>query len=303
MKPAPSPASSDRGIGLLPTRRLGASPIAAALVALSFLCAHAALAQNAALPPGAETARQRLDASTRHGEWIDVAGPAAQPGGNADSVRAWVSYPERSTKAPVVVVIHEIFGLTDWIRAVADQLAAEGFIAIAPDLLSGHGAEGGGTPSDSQAAMALVRGLDEAEVMRRLSFVADHATSLPAATKKFGSVGFCWGGGMSFSFAGNDPDLAAAVVYYGRSPDAATLEKIKAPVLGLYGGSDMRVNATIPDAEAALQKAGKSYTKHVYDGAGHGFLRQQDGMEGANAKAAQSAWQETIAFFKKNLEG
>jgi carboxymethylenebutenolidase len=268
---------------------------------LGLVCALATNAQSVTLPADADTAKQRLDASPRHGEWVDVDGPGADAGAK-DKVRAWVSYPERSTKAPVVVVIHEIFGLTDWVRAVADQLAADGFIAIAPDLLTGHGPDGGGTPADQQGAMALVRGLDEKEVMRRLSFVADYATALPAATKKFGSVGYCWGGGMSFTFAGNDPDHGGAVVYYGRSADAATIEKIKAPVLGLYGGSDMRVNATIPDAEAAMQKGGKSFTKHIYDGAGHGFLRQQDGMEGANLKAAQGAWQETIAFFKKNLE-
>jgi carboxymethylenebutenolidase len=256
------------------------------------------------LPADAAAAKARLDASPRHGEWIDIEGPAPETGkGMRDSVRAWISYPERETKAPVVVVIHEIFGLTDWVRGVADQLAADGFIAIAPDLLSGHGPDGGGTPADQQAAMALVRGLAEPAVMRRLSAVADYATALPAATKKFGSVGYCWGGAASFRFAGMDPDHAGAVVYYGTSPDAATIEKIKAPVLGLYGGSDMRVNATIPDAESVMQKGGKSFTKHIYDGAGHGFLRQQDGMNDANLKAAQSAWQETIAFFKKNLEG
>jgi len=293
-----------------PTPRIGARPttrsrggLAALTTTLLIAGVLGASAQTVTLPADANTAKQRLDASPRHGEWVDVEAPAADAGGAKDKVRAWVTYPERSTKAPVVVVIHEIFGLTDWVRAVADQLAAEGFIAIAPDLLSGHGEGGAGTPADQQAAMAMVRGLDRAEVMRRLSAVADYATALPAATKKFGSVGYCWGGSTSFAFAGSDPDLSAAVVYYGSTPDAATLEKIKAPVLALYGGSDMRVNATIPDAEAGMSKGGKSYTKHVYDGAGHGFLRQQDAMEGANAKAAQSAWQETIAFFKKNLEG
>ncbi|HEX2463581.1 MAG TPA: dienelactone hydrolase family protein [Thermoanaerobaculia bacterium] len=297
MKRLVSTAQPGPRIGVCPKRRLGVALTTFALV----LAASAAVAETT-LPGDANTAKQRLDASPRHGEWVDIEGPGVDAGAK-DKVRAWISYPERSTKAPVVVVIQEIFGLTDWIRAVADQLAAEGFIAIAPDLLSGHGPDGGGTPADTQAAMALVRSLDEKEVMRRLSFVADYATALPAATKKFGSVGFCWGGRASFAFAGNDADHGGAVVYYGSSPDAVTIEKIKAPVLGLYGGSDMRVNATIPDAEAGMQKGGKSYTKHVYDGAGHGFLRQQDGMEGANLKAAQSAWQETIAFFKKNLEG
>jgi carboxymethylenebutenolidase len=295
MKRSVSTVFSGRGIGRSPKRAVGVwmTPV--------LLAAGVASAQSSTLPADAATAKQRLDSSPRHSEWVDVEGPGADSGVK-DKLRAWVSYPERSTKAPVVVVIHEIFGLTDWVRAVADQLAADGFIAIAPDLLSGHGEGGAGTPAEQQAAMALVRGLDEKEVMRRLSFVADYATALPAATKKFGSVGYCWGGKASFTFAGNDPDLGAAVVYYGSSPDAATIERIKAPVLGLYGGSDMRVNATIPDAEAAMQKGGKPFTKHIYDGAGHGFLRQQDGMDGANAKAAQAAWQETIAFFKKHLE-
>ena len=295
MKRQVSTAPPESAIGSSPMHRLGIALISLTLA----LAASAATADT--IPADANTAKQRLDASPRHGEWVDVEGPGADAGAK-DKVRAWISYPERSTKAPVVVVIHEIFGLTDWVRAVADQLAADGFIAIAPDLLSGHGEGEAGTPADQQAAMAMVRGLAEPEVMRRLSFVADYATALPAATKKFGSVGYCWGGGMSFTFAGSDPDHGGAVVYYGRSADAATIEKIRAPVLGLYGGSDMRVNATIPDAEAAMQKGGKSYTKHIYDGAGHGFLRQQDGSEGANLKAAQGAWKETIAFFKKNLE-
>jgi carboxymethylenebutenolidase len=269
---------------------------------LTALSVAPAWSQEVALPAGAETALARLEASPRHGEWIDVEGPAPAGGGMRDSVRAWITYPERSTKAPVVIVIHEIFGLTDWIRAVADQLAADGFIAVAPDLLTGKGPDGSGTPADSQAAMALVRGLDPAEVMRRLSYVADWATALPAATPSFGSVGFCWGGGMSFTFAGVDTDLDAAVVYYGRSADADTIARIAAPVLGLYGGDDMRVNATIPDAEAAMKSQSKSFTKHVYDGAGHGFLRQQDGQEGANAKAAQAAWLKTVAFFRQHLE-
>jgi carboxymethylenebutenolidase len=272
------------------------------LALASLAVAPLASAQDVDLPAGADTAKARLDASPRHGEWIDISGPAEAAGGKPDQVRAWVSYPERSTKAPVVIVIHEIFGLTDWIRAVADQLAADGFIAVAPDLLSGHGPDGTGSPTDSQQAVAMVRALDTAEVMRRLSLVADHATALPAATPRFGSVGFCWGGGMSFTFAGSDPDLDAAVVYYGRSADAPTIAKIRAPVLGLYGGDDMRVNATIPEAEAAMKEGGKSFAKEIYDGAGHGFLRQQDGQEGANAKATQAAWRATIEFFREHLE-
>ncbi len=207
-------------------------------------------------------------------------GPGGRVGRQADKVRAWVSYPERSTKAPVVVVIHEIFGLTDWVRAVADQLAAEGFIAIAPDLLTGHGPDGGGTPADQQAAMALVRGLDGARgdappvVRRRLR---DRAAGRDQEVRQRRVL---LGRGRELQVRRQRSRITPAPSSTTEArADAATIEKIKAPVLGLYGGSDMRVNATIPDAEAAMQKGGKSFTKHIYDGAGHGFLRQQDGME------------------------
>ncbi len=249
------------------------------------------------LPADATEAVNRLNASPRHGEWVDVKD-------GSDTIRSWVVYPERSDKAPVVIVIHEIFGLTDWVRGVADQFAAEGFIAIAPDLLSGKGPDGGNTDSvDQQGAVQLVRGLDPGEVVRRLNATAKYATALPAATAKYGSVGFCWGGSTSFRYATAQPGLAGAVVYYGTSPDTAALAKIQAPVLGLYGGNDARVNTTIPDAEAEMKRLGKSFEKEIYEGAGHGFLRQQDGQQGANMKAAKAAWPRTVAFFKKHLGG
>ncbi len=157
------------------------------------------------IPPAEAQARDRLNSSPRHGEWVTV------KDGN-DTMKAWLVFPEAKDKAPVVVVIHEIFGLTDWVRSVADQLAADGFIAIAPDLLSGKGPNGGGTESvDRDGAVALVRGLNQADVFRRLNAAVAHATSLPAATKEFGSVGFCWGGGMSFAYAAEQPKLKAAV--------------------------------------------------------------------------------------------
>ena len=192
--------------------------------------------------------------------------------------------------------------MTDWIRAVADQFAAEGFIAIAPDLLSGHGSDGGGTPSDRQRAIALVRSLRVEDTTRRLSSVARYGLSLPAANGNFGSVGFCWGGSTSFNFAANERDLDAAVVYYGSSPARNMLARIVAPVLGLYGGDDARVNATIPDAVREMRRMGKFYEPHQFDGAGHGFLRQQAGREGANLAAAKAAWPRTIAFFREHLE-
>lgn len=248
------------------------------------------------LPPGEAQARERLNSSPRHGEWARVKD-------GQDTIRAWLVYPERSDKAPVVVVIHEIFGLTDWIRSVADQLAAEGFIAIAPDLLSGKGPNGGGTESvDRDGAVALVRGLDQQEVFRRLNATAQYATQLPAAQPDFGTVGFCWGGAISFAYAAEQPKLKAAVVYYGTSPATENLSRIQAPVLGLYGGDDARVNATIPSADAEMKKLGKRYEHQQFEGAGHGFLRAQDGRNGANARAAEQAWKRTVEFFKKELK-
>jgi len=245
----------------------------------------------------AEKAKERLAASPRHGEWVKI------DAGNGDVVNAWLVFPERKDKAPAVIVIHEIFGLTDWIRSVADQLAADGFIAIAPDLLSGKGPEGGGSESiDQDRAIALVRDLDANEVVRRLNATAAYATSRPAATSKFGTVGFCWGGSTSFSYATAQPDLDAAVVYYGSSPETGRLAKIEAPVLGLYAGDDARVNQTIPAAEAEMKKLDKTYEQEMYDGARHGFLRQQDGRDGANAKAVEKAWPRTIGFLRKHLD-
>jgi len=247
------------------------------------------------LPASDDTARARLNASPRHGEWVKV-----ESGG--DTINAWVVYPERSDPAPVVLVIHEIYGLTDWIRSVADQLAAEGYIAIAPDILTGKGPGGGGTESvDRDGAVALVRALDRGEVVVRLNAVAQFATSLPAAQDKWASVGFCWGGSTSFAYAAAQPNLSAAVVYYGSSPSAEALARIQGPVLALYGGDDARVNKTIPAAETEMKRLGKSYQPEIYDGAGHGFLRAQEARDGANMRASEQAWPETIGFLKKEL--
>ena len=200
-------------------------------------------------PPAEEQAKAVLDKSPRHGEWADVPMPAGGP-----KLRTWIVYPERKTKAPVVIVLQEIFGLTDWIRVVADQLAKEGFIAVAPDMLSGRGPNGGGTESVASRddVVALVRGLTPEEVDARLDAVREYAVKIPAATGKVGTVGFCWGGGRSFGYAVHQPALGAAVVYYGTGPeDLASLARVKAPVLGLYGGDDARVDATIAPVAAA----------------------------------------------------
>lgn len=250
------------------------------------------------LPAGEADATARLNASPRHGEWVTV------PAGDGDEVRAWVVYPERPDPAPVVVVIHEIFGLSDWIRGVADQLAAEGFIAIAPDLLSGKGPGGGGTESvDQQGATALIRELDRAEVNRRLQATAEYATALPAATDRVASIGFCWGGTSSFTFATAWDGLDGAVVYYGSSPAETDLQRTAAPILGLYAGDDARVNTTIEPARFVLGPMNVPYGVEIFEGAGHGFLRQQDGREGANMRASQGAWPRTITFLEEILEG
>ena len=275
---------------------------APALAIVSLLIGPAALARAASIPSDADGAVESLNSSPRHGEWVDIGEGRAATERWGDSVRAWVSYPERATRAPVVVVIHEIFGLTDWIRAVADQLAAEGFIAIAPDLLSGHGPDGGGTPANRQQAVALVRSLRVEDTTRRLTSVARYGLSLPAANGRFGAVGFCWGGSTSFNFAANEDDLDAAVVYYGSSPSRVMLGRIKAPVLGLYGGDDARVNATIPDAVREMQRLGKFFEPHQFEGAGHGFLRQQSVRDGANLAAARKAWPRMVSFFREHLE-
>ena len=182
-------------------------------------------AADESLPPAEEQAKAALDKSPRHGEWADVPMPAGGP-----KLRTWIVYPERKTKAPVVIVLQEIFGLTDWISAVADQLAEDGFIAVAPDMLSGRGPNGGGTESVASRddVVALVRGLTPEEVDGRLDAVREYAVKIPAATGKVGTVGFCWGGGRSFGYAVHQPALGAAVVYYGTGPeDLASLAKLQ----------------------------------------------------------------------------
>ncbi|MEO8910232.1 MAG: dienelactone hydrolase family protein [Gemmatimonadaceae bacterium] len=248
------------------------------------------------LPPDAAGALARLGSSPRHGEWVTIRT------GSGDSLRAWVVYPERTTKAPVIVVVHEIYGLSSWIRSVADQLAADGFIAIAPDLLTMKNLPEGPDSVLAPLATAAIRTLDPARVQRQLDAVAQYGMSLPAAQKRYGIVGFCWGGGVSFAHAVHAPTLGASVVYYGVSPPTADLAAVRAPILGLYGGSDARVDATIPPADSALRALGRTYEHSIYPGAGHGFLRQQAGMDGANLAAARAAWPATIAWFRKYLE-
>lgn len=271
-----------------------AAPAATAPAAAT---AAPALPPNEAIPPDADGAKAALARSPRHGEWVDL------PLADGTKLLTWVVYPESKAKAGAVLVIHEIYGLTDWVRGVADQLAEDGFIALAPDLLSGLGPNGGGTEALGADVTKTIRTLTPEQVAARLDVVRDYALKLPAASGKSASVGYCWGGSMSFAYAVAQPKLDGAIVYYGSSPaDPATYAKIAAPVLGLYGADDARVNATIPAAEAEMKKLGKPFTAHLYEGAGHGFLRQQAGREGANRKAAEQAWEATLAFLRARLK-
>ena len=256
----------------------------------------AAAVQRFDLPASAEEAEARLAASPRHGEWVMI--PAGQ-----DSIRAWVVYSERSVQSPVVIVIHEIFGLSHWIRAVADQLAADGFIAIAPDLLTTKNLPGAPADTPPDAARAAISTLQPADVQRWLDATARWGLAHPAALPTYGVVGFCWGGAAVFNHAVHaNPALGAGVVYYGSSPASAALATVRAPVLGLYGADDARVNATVPAADSAMRALGRVFEPHFFAGAGHGFLRQQSGREGANMEATRQAWPLTIAWFRRHLE-
>lgn len=248
------------------------------------------------IAPGATTAQSQLAASPRHGEWVMV------KTGSTDSIRAWLVYPERKGKAPVVVVVQEIFGLSNWVRSVADQLAADGFIAIAPDLLTmkniPNTAQGEPNPD---SARARIRELQPDTYQPQIRKIAEYAMALPAAEKKYGIVGYCWGGAAAFAHAVDFPDVSAVVSYYGTTPATADYARVKAPVLGLYGDNDERVNSTIARADSASKANGFTYEHHIFAGAGHGFLRAQDGQNGANLKAAQQAWPMTVAWFRRYL--
>lgn len=271
------------------------------IVALAATGAVAAsrASRTQSLPPSDSLSIERLETSPRHGEFVDI-----PYGSEGVRLRTWVVYPEKKDKAGAVVLIHEIFGLSRWMRGVADQVAADGFIAVAPDLVSGMGPGGGGTDSVATRddLVKLIRGLSPDEAHARLDAVRAWAAKLPSSNGKVATMGFCWGGARSFEYAAADPPPQAAVVFYGSAPDSAVLMRVRAPVLGLYGGDDARVNATIEPAKAILKAAKASYEPHVYEGAGHGFLRQQEGREGANRSATVKAWPRVVAFLKTHLK-
>jgi carboxymethylenebutenolidase len=233
-----------------------------------------------------EWARAKVDKSPRHREWVTVKH-------DSRSVQTFVVYPEVSDKRPVVLIIHEIFGMTDWVQDLADQVAEAGYIAVAPDLLSGMAPNGGGSSDFAEGqAVKGVSMLNPDQITADLNAVADYALKIPSANGKVYVAGFCWGGSQSFRFATNRSDLSAAFVFYGGPPPADAMARINAPVYGFYGGNDERIGATIPTARENMKAAGKVYEPVTYEGAGHGFMRAGE-MPDANAgnqKARDEAW-------------
>lgn len=233
-------------------------------------------------------AKERLEKSPRHGEWVVLEHEGRK-------VDAFVVFPEVAEKATAVVVIHEIFGLTDWVRGVADQLAEAGYIAIAPDLLSGAGPDGGNTSSfDSvDAARKAIGSLPPDQITKDLDAAVAHVRELPACNGKVVVTGFCWGGSQTFRYATNNDSIKAALPFYGSGPTAATdIARINCPVVGFYGGNDARVNATIPESERLMKEADKNYEAVLYDGAGHGFMRAGEAPDAneANRVGREKAW-------------
>lgn len=253
---------------------------------------------TAAVAPAQDWAKARLEKSPRHGEWVKV-----KHGGR--EVQSFVAYPEVKDKATAVVVIHEIFGLTDWVRLVADQLAEAGYIAIAPDLLSGTGPNGGGTDSyKGEAVRKAIMSLPPDQITKDLDAAAEYVAKLPACNGKVAVAGFCWGGGQSFRFATNNKALKAAFVFYGVMSDQeqeAGIPKIGGPVYGFYGGNDARINATLPKTAERMKAAGKTFDPVTYDGAGHGFMRAGDAPDASepNKKAKDEAWRRWKDLLKK----
>src|SRR5713101_5709397 len=256
------------------------------IIAMLYLCAgvvaqdmsaHHHPAVSAAMDADTETiqdwAKLQLAKSPRHSEWVKI------KNGNRE-VNSFIVYPEVNKKATAVVVIHEIFGMSDWVQQLTDELAEAGYIAIAPDLLSGMGSKGGGTSDfDANSVRQAIQKLPPDQITADLNAVAEYVSRLPAANGKVAVAGFCWGGSETFRFATNRPSLTAAFVFYGTSPwtkentiDKAALARIKAPVYGFYADNDMRVNATVPPAFEAMKELNKTYEPVTYQGAGHGFM-------------------------------
>ncbi|MDB6108761.1 MAG: Dienelactone hydrolase [Pedosphaera sp.] len=246
--------------------------------------------------PAQDWAKARLENSPRHGEWVKVKQ-------GSRNVESFITYPEVKEKATAVVVIHEIFGMTDWVRGVTDQLAEAGYIAIAPDLLSGMAPNHGGTSGLGSGVGKAISSLPPDQITADLSAVVDYVSKLPSCNGKVVVVGFCWGGGQSFRFATNNKDLKAALVFYGPPPEKEeAIARIHCPVYGFYGGNDARISATNPKTTELMKAAGKTYEPVTYEGAGHGFMRAGEAPDAspANKKARDEAWTRVKEILQKS---
>jgi carboxymethylenebutenolidase len=267
------------------------------LAVMAWVSAAAMVVQIASAPAtGAQDwAKAKVEKSPRHREWVTVKYAPANigAGGTVRAVETFVVYPEKKDKTPVVLVIHEIFGMSDWVRDLADQVAEAGYIAVAPDLLSGMGPNGGRSSAFApDKTMEAVSHLNPEQVTADLNAAADYARKIPASNGKLYVSGFCWGGGQTFRFATNRADLAGAFVFYGPPPERDAMVRIKAPVYGFYAGEDARIDATLPDTIANMKAAGKMFEPVTYAGAGHGFMRAGEAPDAsdANKKAREEAW-------------
>lgn len=267
--------------------------------ASSLVLAGVFIAISWAAPGFAQDGRQRLEESPRHHEWINVATPEGR------SVRTWVVFPEVDGPAPAVVVIHENRGLNDWARSVADRLAEEGYVALAPDLLSGEGPNGGGTSSfaSTDDARNAIYALPPEQVIEDLDAVIAHAQAMPATSDVVTVAGFCWGGARAWDVAVHNDGIAAVFVFYGSAPrDLDSLESIKVPVYGFYGGDDFRITGAVPDVQKAMDERGKTFDATIYKGAGHAFMRSGEAIDGAaaNINARNLAWERWLDLLEKH---
>jgi carboxymethylenebutenolidase len=256
-----------------------------------------ALSVFAATNSAQDWAKARLEKSPRHIEWVNVKN-------GERTIKSSIAFPEVKNKAPAVVVIHEIFGLTDWVRGVTDQLAEAGYIAIAPDLLSGMAPGGGGSAElgGPDGVRGVIGKLPPEQITRDLDAVVSYVAKLPSCNGKVVVMGFCWGGGQCFRFATNNKDVKAFLAFYGTGPeDESEIKRIDAPVYGFYGGNDNRVDSTIPESEKLMKAVGKKYEPVIYEGAGHGFMRAGEDPNGnaANKKARDQAWVRVKEILKK----
>jgi carboxymethylenebutenolidase len=233
-----------------------------------------------------DAVKARLDKSPRHLEWVTIKH-------NGRDLKCFIGFPEVKNKATAIVLIHEIFGLSDWVRGMVDQFAEAGYIAIAPDFLSGMGPNGGGTDSFSpDQVRGKIQGLSDAQVVADVKAAADYVGKLPAANGKVAVGGFCWGGSRTFTYAASGADFAAGLVFYGSAPKPEQMAAIKAPIYGFYGGNDARITAAVPDVTAQMKAAGKKFDQVTYEAAGHGFMRSGEAADATepNKKARAEAW-------------